>query len=120
MGAPRGGPKHGGRVAGTPNKATVLRREALDQAYAKAGFTPEQLDEITPLRAMLMCMHWAIERKDIQAVLAAASAAAPYVHPRLTSAEVRVSGELTSKSTAELEREYAELQAKITAAETVH
>jgi hypothetical protein len=82
MAAPKGHPPYGGRTAGTPNNVTTIRREALEQAYADAGLTPERIAEVTPLQAMLICMHWALEAKNPAAMLAAASAAAPYVHPR--------------------------------------
>jgi hypothetical protein len=120
MAAPRGHPRYGGRSAGIPNKATMLRQEALAQAYANAGLTPERISEVTPLQAMLICMHWALEEKNPQAVLAAASAAAPYVHPKLSSSDVRITGDLTTKSDAELVAEIAELETRIAAARMVN
>jgi hypothetical protein len=98
----------------------MLRQEALAQAYVDAGLSPERISEVTPLQAMLICMHWALVQKNPQAVLAAASAAAPYVHPKLSSSDVRITGDLTTKSDAELATEIATLEAKIAAARIVN
>jgi hypothetical protein len=98
----------------------MLRQEALTQAYVDAGLTPERISEVTPLQAMLICMHWALEQKNPQAVLAAASAAAPYAHPKLSSSNVRITGDLTTKSDAELATEIATLEAKIAAVRVVN
>jgi hypothetical protein len=119
-GRPKGGRKAGGRKAGTPNKVTLLKREALDASYARVGITQEQLAEITPLKAMLICMHRALEQQDYDAVLTAATAAAPFVHARLASTEVKVSGSLSTRSDAELAQEIAELERKAAAVQSVH
>lgn len=71
---PRGGARPGaGRKPGTPNKATA-EREALVREGGE-----------TPLDHMLAVMRNADE--DPARRLEAAKAAAPYVHPRLSSVE---------------------------------
>jgi hypothetical protein len=67
----------GGRKNGTANHANQAAREAMERVFAKARPSPGPLSEITPLQAMLICMHAALEEGDRVAVLAAASAAAP-------------------------------------------
>jgi hypothetical protein len=119
-GKSRGCAKTGGRRKGSVNKATLLRQEALNEAYSRMGITPEQLAEISPLKAMLVCMHRALEQRDYAAVLTAATAAAPYVHPRLASTELKVSGSLSSKSDAELAVEIADLERKAAAVQALH
>jgi hypothetical protein len=71
MARPKGHPKSGGRKKGTPNKATLIRRQEL----AAGGELP--LDHM--LRIMRdTTVDYA--RRD-----AMAKAAAPYCHPHLTS-----------------------------------
>ncbi len=103
------GMKTGGRRPGSRNKKAVDRDEAMARAYeaAMAGVTPERLDNLTPLEAMLMCMRWAIEAKDRVGILACAAAAAPYTHARLSSSDVRVSGGLTNQSSADITADIA-------------
>ena len=69
-----GGRREGaGRKLGSPNKATIARQAEI----AASG--------LTPLDYMLQVMR--DEEADTAARLDAAKAAAPYVHPRLTSIE---------------------------------
>ena len=78
----RGGKRDGaGRKAGAPNKATQERQEEV----AKTG--------TTPLQYMLSVMRDETEPKDRRDDMA--KAAAPYVHPKLASTEVK--GEQTVK-----------------------
>jgi hypothetical protein len=105
--------KVGGRKKGSVNKATAHRQQAMDQAYQRLGITPERLAEITPLQGILMVMHWGLDQKDPNLVLAAATAAAPFVHPKLSSSDVRITTELRHKSEAELAAEVAELERRI-------
>jgi hypothetical protein len=73
MPRPKGTPKTGGRVKGTPNKKTRQLQEAIEASG------------LTPLEHMLSVLRdpnaGALERMD------AAKAAAPYVHPRLAAIE---------------------------------
>jgi hypothetical protein len=82
--------KLGGRRKGTPNRKQQLKIDALNAAFERVGLTAERLQGITPLQGMMVCLHMAIEAKDRPGILAASAAAAPYVHPRLSSSEVRV------------------------------
>lgn len=71
----RGGKREGaGRKPGVPNKATQEQREAI----AASG--------MTPLEYLLSVMRDETEEKDARRD--AAKAAAPYVHPRLSSVEM--------------------------------
>lgn len=111
--------KTAGRVKGTPNKATVARDQEVLRivAEATAGNLPDDAANATPLEAMLICLRWALAKRDPVAVLAAATAAAPYIHPRLSASDVRVSGPLTAELNDEQLREaLADLNAKAAAA----
>jgi hypothetical protein len=107
-----------------PNKTKRLSIEAERMQVAKRaceerGLTPERIVEFSPLACMLACMHQAYDEGNIQLAMACAASAAPYCHPRLTSSEVRISGELTHKSDTELVAEIASLEARIAAAQGV-
>jgi len=69
------GERRGGRKAGTPNRATAKRQAEI----AASG--------ITPLEFMLNVMRDG--KRDVMERLEAAKAAAPYVHPKLATVEVR-------------------------------
>jgi hypothetical protein len=77
------GKKTGGRVKGTPNRATVARQAEI----AKSG--------LTPLDFMLKVMRNA--KNSLEVRLEAAKSAAPYVHPKLASIDHtgKVDGTLT-------------------------
>jgi hypothetical protein len=122
-GRPKGTQKTGGRVAGTPNRVNRLVHEAKlipPGAYAEVGLSPEVIESITPLQCMLFVMHKALEANNMALAMSCAAVAAPYVHPKLTSSDVRISGELTTKSDAELAAEIVALEAKIIAAQVVN
>ena len=74
--ATRGGKRpNAGRKAGTPNKATQKRQAEV----AASG--------LTPLEFMLMALR--DEGRDFLTRFEAAKAAAPYVHPKLASTELK-------------------------------
>lgn len=73
--AATGRPKVGGRVKGTPNKATMQQAEDI----RRSG--------LTPLQYMIGVMRDEDKTTDVR--LDAAKAAAPYVHPKLASIEVK-------------------------------
>lgn len=75
----------GGRKKGTPNKATAKRQAEI----AASG--------LTPLEFMLKVMRES--KRDVMERLEAAKAAAPYVHPKLASVEVR--GQMTHSAEVE-------------------
>ena len=68
------GRKTGGRTKGTPNKATAAKAAAIEASG------------LTPLDFMLQILRDA--NNDTAARLDAAKAAAPYVHPRLSTVDV--------------------------------
>ena len=72
-GRPKGIRKTGGRMKGTPNKATAAKAAAI----AETG--------LTPLDYMLQVMRDPLAEPARR--LDAAKAAAPFVHPRLNSIE---------------------------------
>lgn len=79
------GRKTGGRQKGTPNKATAAKRAAIEASG------------LTPLDYMLSVLR--DETQSQEARMDAAKAAAPYVHPRLSTIEAKTdsahSGQLT-------------------------
>lgn len=75
------GERRGGRTKGTPNKASIARQAAI----AASG--------LTPLDYMLGVMRNAKNAVDVR--LDAAKAAAKYVHPALSSVEMRADVNLT-------------------------
>lgn len=80
--AARGGARPGaGRKKGSPNKATQAQREAVVQSGK------------TPLEYLLDVMRDA--GRDLSARLDAAKAAAPYVHPKLSSVEMKANVSLS-------------------------
>lgn len=105
MAKPKGSTKTGGRQKGTLNKSTEKRADVATKALASG---------ITPLEVMLKNMRWAMEKvealsgaidKSIDGEMLllisgmrkvaqdAAKDAAPYLHPRLASTDVRVKDE---------------------------
>lgn len=74
-GRPKGYGKTGGRQKGTPNKATAAKAAEV----AASG--------LTPLDYMLRVLR--DEGNDQAVRLDAAKAAAPYVHPKLATVEVK-------------------------------
>jgi hypothetical protein len=73
MPRPKGTPKTGGRVKGTPNKRTRQLQEAIEASG------------VTPLQYMLRIMR--DENAPTAERMHAATAAAPYVHARLAAIE---------------------------------
>src|SRR6516164_7698374 len=70
------GRKTGGRKAGTPNKATLLKRQALEAAAANDG---------SPLGFLISVMH--SPHVDARLRLDAAKAAAQYLHKKPKDAQ---------------------------------
>lgn len=78
---PRGGKREG---AGRKKGSRTTRTQEIARAAAAAG--------ISPLEVMLEAMRTRWEKQDTDGALAAASLAAPYVHPRLAAVDSTVSG----------------------------
>ena len=116
MAAPKGHPRYGGRQVGSRNKCLVKRDQALAQAYAAAMASrqAEHVNDLTPLEAMLLCMQWSIQAKDRVGILAAASAAAPYIHPRLSAGTLQVTHDFAKMSDEQLLIEATALESKLT------
>jgi hypothetical protein len=98
---------------------TVLRAE---QGCATQGFpTPHFTDNGAagaPPSTLVMVAR--LRAGDHAGALLAAEAAAPYCHPRLASADVRVRNEDAGMSDEELKAEIALLEARIKASETLN
>jgi hypothetical protein len=112
----------GGRQKGTPNKATLERQQALQQALeAGQSLLPPDIATLTPLAVLLLAMRHSWHAKAYGMAVKIAEIAAPYCHPRLASADLRVVESLASKSDDEIEAELRELRAKAAVdAEVVH
>jgi hypothetical protein len=106
--------KVGGRAKGSVNKITRLRQEAAE-TIRTLGQTPEAIDGILSLQAMLAVMTARLKAGDHDGALLAAEAAAPYVHPKLASTDVRVTNPnpLDSMSDEELIAKMHDLERKI-------
>src|SRR4051812_9218800 len=90
--------KTGGRTKGTPNRSTVIRKQ-----LAERGMQTLLEDGVLPLEVMLRRMRGDDSITDNQ--FAAAIAAAPYVHPKLSAVEMnavleRKATELTDEELA--------------------
>ena len=80
----RGGPRPGsGRKKGTKNPATIAKEALLTQVITRAI-----QDDTTPLEVMLNIMR--DPQTEAAMKFEAAKAAAPYVHPRLSQVDSRV------------------------------
>lgn len=119
-GRPKGTPKTGGRVAGVRNKTTRLREQAMVRALVESALTPEQIAELTPLDVLLRIMRSAYQAGDVAAAQAAAMAAAPYVHAKLSSSDVRITDTNAAKSDEQVDAEIAAIHAKLAAARVVN
>jgi hypothetical protein len=101
-GAPRGHPRWGGRAAGTPNAATVAKAEAIENATANLGLTPEKTSKLTPLQIVLVIAETRFSAGDHAGALAAAAIALPYCAPRLSSGDVKVTTTAPQRSMADV------------------
>ncbi|MCK4818014.1 hypothetical protein KA005_19745 [bacterium] len=92
-GRPKGGEKKGGRAKGTPNKKTAEQIKKVEDSG------------VTPLEYLLSVMREPIPKEaDLAQIIAmtsskmdAAKSAAPYVHAKLASIEVRAEIETFEK-----------------------
>lgn len=94
----RGGARAGaGRKSKSPNKLTSIRQAMI----AKACF-----NGLSPLDVMITAMRDAWDNKKVEDATKYAAMAAPYVHPKLASTELKVDDNRTADelSTDELER----------------
>jgi hypothetical protein len=71
-----------------------------------------QRSVLTPLDALLFLVRECARLGDRWGLQAAATAAAPYVHPRLNASDIRVRHTYEAKSDAELAEELVQLEAK--------
>jgi hypothetical protein len=91
-GPPKGTPKPpgSGRRAGTPNRETQFRQTILQQAIEEvfAEVSDEQVEKLSPLRLIMMCMWAAVRARNAQAALVAARECLPYFHTKLLAKEI--------------------------------
>jgi hypothetical protein len=112
MAPPRGHPRWGGKKRGTPNRATVERARLFAEAISELGPAAERLRELSPLDAMLLVLRNRLERGDENGILAAAQAAAPYCHGRLSITDTTVR-HVTDRSDTELAAEIEALRQRV-------
>lgn len=99
---PRGGARVGaGRKTGTSDKA--LRKVSADRVLNATGTGPDKM----PLAYMLAVMNDDKQKATVR--LQAAIAAAPYVHPRLASVEVKAENTTTLAIESDLGKALKEL-----------
>jgi hypothetical protein len=112
------GQKTGGRQKGSRNVKTVQReaeqtwREVMQRALFAADWSEAQLAALTPLDAMMFVLRVSFQHGDRNGILAAATAAAPYVHARLIATTVNTADPYgdNNKTLAELEAELETLR----------
>jgi hypothetical protein len=110
----------GGRQKGRRDKKLVAREQLAELLLKSAHLDPAEVEALQPLAVMRFVMASCIKAGDYKGALIAAEAAAPYVHSRLASADVRVTNTQESMSDEELKAEIALLEARIKAAETLN
>lgn len=78
------GERRGGRVKGTPNGATVAKKEGLEAALklAFAALGNEVIDNLSPANMLRVAAHEAAKAGFIQSALSIAKDAAPYFDAR--------------------------------------
>jgi len=107
--------KLGGRRKGTVSKIVLARQQAIAESLRTLDLAPEAIDAIAPLAVMRLVMVARLRAGDQAGALLAAEAAAPYCHPRLASADLRIRDEHAGKSDEQLQAEIAELERRIAA-----
>ena len=113
-------PRAGGRVKGTPNKKTRLKRQEVINALIAETLAPDQVELLQPLEVMLRVMRARVLAGDDAGALVAAAACAPYCHARLSSSDLRITNTMAAKTDEERLREAAELEARMAAARVVN
>ena len=112
--------KSGGRQKGTRDKKHVAREQLRELLLKSVGLDAAEAETLTPPAVMKFCMIASMKAGDYAGALMAAEAAAPYCHPRLASADVRVRNEDAGMNDEQLKAEIALLEARIKAAETLN
>ena len=90
---PRGakpGERRGGRQKGAKNKVTIERETATAAIVAEA-----KAKGVQPLEVLLGSMRQAWAQGDCKQASFFAAQAAPYIHPRLSSSEVKIDDKRT-------------------------
>jgi hypothetical protein len=108
-----GGARPGsGRKPGTKNSATIAKEALLEEVIARAI-----QDETTPLEVMLTIMRDPASPAAMK--FEAAKAAAPYVHPRLSQVDSRVTrvNDVSELTVEQIDRLLAE---RLVAGEAAH
>jgi hypothetical protein len=108
-----GGPRpNSGRKKGTKNPATIAKEAVLTEVLARAI-----QDETTPLEVMLTIMRDPASPAAMK--FEAAKAAAPYVHPRLSQVDSRVTrvNDVSELTVEQIDRLLAE---RLVAGEAAH
>ena len=110
----KGCAKTGGRVKGTPNRATAAKVAGLLEAERELGakLSEAEAKAMKPLDTILAVMRMALKAGNTQLALAAAEKAAPYCHPRLANMQLdaTVTRSIRSMTDAELMAMIAEAE----------
>ncbi len=97
-----------------------MREAEIARVVAEASGGQLSVETVSPLEAMLICMRWAMVENDRVGILAAAMAAAPYIHPRLSSSDVKITNVDASMTPAEIDAELEAIRAKKAAAKLLN
>jgi hypothetical protein len=92
-----------------PNKATIIRAEAMAEAVEARRLSREEIDTITPLDALLYILRVRLDAGEMHHAAQVAAMAAPYVHAKLSATDVRIRADISGKSDAELQAELDQL-----------
>jgi hypothetical protein len=113
QGGQPGHKKYGGRKVGTPNRTTIMRAEAMAQWVELRPLTPEEIDTITPLDALLYILRVRLAAGEMHHAAQVAAMAAPYVHVKLSAHAVEVRHTYAQVDDAELAEQRAALERKL-------
>lgn len=113
------GERRGGRVAGTPNKATAAKKADFHSALALvfANYSHEFIDGLTPARLQLIAMREATKAGFIQSALAIARDAAPYFDAKLAPLIVEPPQEAEEEKARRLHEAMRKMRATVGKAE---
>jgi hypothetical protein len=107
--------KVGGRKKGTPNKIDARRanERLIFGGDFEAAVKELAFARLTPLEVMHAVMFIKISKADYDGAIEIAEKAAPFCHPRLNAAEVRVQHSLAVRTDEELSAHILALREKL-------
>lgn len=88
-----GARKGAGRLAGVSGTTREQRAlEMLENYHTTMAGIPPEIASLTPLEVMVRAMAISVTEGDWKSAVVYAAAAAPYLHPRLATVEVKANG----------------------------